>query len=167
MPIRTWLTALAFAFACDTSAPPPAKTTTEPTAKQVDAKVEPNAETKVEAEVEPTPETKVEAKVEPETKEDTKVEPKREDYGPQAVDMKGFDLKCKRDSDCTLVRPRPCGHCGCSNIPLRAQDLDRFNEKRNEIRCAPTPPEHQRISCGGCPGYTAYCKRGRCDVTTL
>ena len=32
---------------------------------------------------------------------------------------------------------------------------------------APEPPERARISCGGCPGYTAYCKRGRCDVKVL
>ncbi|HWB78949.1 MAG TPA: hypothetical protein VG755_28500 [Nannocystaceae bacterium] len=165
MPTRSWLAALAFAFACDASAPPPTKTTSEATTKlvdtKVDAKVDTKVDAKVDAKVEPTPDTKVEPTP------DTKVEPEPKDYGPQAVDMKTFDLKCKLDSDCTLVRPYPCGHCGCSNIPLREKDLDAFNEARNAIRCAPEPEERKRISCGGCPGYTAYCKRGRCSVKVL
>jgi hypothetical protein len=84
----------------------------------------------------------------------------------QSVDLKKYDLSCKRDEDCTNVRPSPCGKCGCDSTPLREADRERFYQERAKIVCERKPDPHPGISCGGCPGYTGVCKQGKCAIET-
>ncbi len=79
-----------------------------------------------------------------------------------AVDMAKFYLTCKRDRDCTLVRPAPCGPCGCTNTPLAARDLAAFQTASAAITCPPPVPLTGGAGCGGCPGYHASCDKGTC-----
>ncbi len=147
--LRLLVCSILLGCACDSQpAAAPTRTTETPTATN--------------RELLPNPEANPEPNLnqpKPEPKPDTK-----KDWGPQAVDMSKFDLSCKRDDECTNVRPSRCGKCGCNNMPLRAADSERFFEQQSAITCAPEPPEHAAISCGGCPGYLAYCDHGRCAV---
>ncbi len=82
------------------------------------------------------------------------------------VDMTGFDLACRGDADCTLVRPSPCGRCGCESTPLAKKDLSAFDTARKAIECPPPVPVPGGAGCGGCPGHHAVCRDGRCTVQT-
>lgn len=86
--------------------------------------------------------------------------------GPQAVDMRGYDTSCRTNDDCTLVRPSPCGPCGCTDTAIAAREEARFREAATHVSCAPPDPSLPSISCGGCPGYVAVCLRQHCEVRT-
>lgn len=83
-----------------------------------------------------------------------------------AVDMSAFDLGCKRNADCTNVRPSPCGRCGCSSTPLAVRERERFQAALGAIACPPATPVVDGSGCGGCPGYRARCDHGTCVVET-
>lgn len=83
-----------------------------------------------------------------------------------SVDMTRFDLTCTRDADCTVVRPHPCGPCGCANTPLARRDEPAFRAAVAAISCPPATPLTGGAGCGGCPGYKPRCDAGKCTADT-
>jgi hypothetical protein len=78
------------------------------------------------------------------------------------LDMSTFDTSCKKASDCVLVQPSHCSRCGCINTPIAKKELKRFQLASGAIVCPPMEPLPPSAGCGGCPGYEASCKKGKC-----
>ncbi|MBX7081909.1 MAG: hypothetical protein K1X88_22075 [Nannocystaceae bacterium] len=86
----------------------------------------------------------------------------KRDAAAVTVDMSGFDLTCKRDADCTLVKPSPCSPCGCESTPLAKKDQAAFDSARKAIVCPPPAPLPGGAGCGSCVGSHPKCRDGRC-----
>jgi hypothetical protein len=87
------------------------------------------------------------------------------------VTASGYDVSCKKDSDCVLVETGSwsptdpcCGH-GCPSAAINVADQSKYEAAATvaEMRCMPPGAS----ACGvDCIAITAFCSAGTCDTCT-
>lgn len=78
---------------------------------------------------------------------------------PQVVNTSAYDLACKVDSDCAVVKAAVCEVCACPTTPITARDSARFKREADAIVCS--EPDHG-IQCGDCADLRPACRAGTC-----